>query len=719
MPSWIVLIVVAVAPFLFATAFSGYEVVKQYLLSAGAGLALIGWGIGMWRRGRGAIVAGRVTLLALSFGLYVVLSIAWGSRPLYAAVEAIPMVSLMALVFVVSAPLGRRIRFFDLALAISVGAGASGLAGLLDAVGVGVFTTVWDPPGATGTFDAMEFATAYYAVAIPITIGALLRFEGRSRYTFATCFLLAALHFGCVADWWAMGALVGAGLAAALLVLAYEGTSTVLGLYPAAVLLGVVLLFKVVAFQALGYPEETSDATSLPVVDTRAVTVEERLEGGRLRIPVFSTGRMESVRSMETRRYLAAVGFELIQERPLIGRGPGAWWTLQTKHPQMDHPAVEKQFRTYPAFRSAHNGWIETWVEYGGIGLALLSLWLTGSAAVGLGALGREEDYPEIVAEQWGFWTTAIAGVVFATLTPLLELAPAAAVWVAVVAFMTIRSAEINHYEGASVRWSWGEDGGLGGVGRVLAAGLPLALGAAMIAGSTVDTVSKLHRGYGDHLMLRTYYERAIASYEEANRWFPERGDVLYNIATARWQVGDLSETKETLERALEMRPYDSRVLTLMARYHLDQRNNERALKTAQQAVNRHPNGVGARRVLVRALYGTSQIEKAATQLQEMLERDPPDAERASLHFLLAQLYAGALEEYGHAEEHYESAREYATSSSILKQVEKGLKKLEEKKKKQDQKTGESKERPPGFPQQPPGRLQRGPGGDSKEDSSN
>ncbi len=712
-PSWIVLIVVAMIPFLFATAFSQYGVVKQYVLALGSGLGLVIWGGTMLSRGRGALVAGRVTLLALSFAGYVLLSIVWGSRPLYAAIEAIPILSLMGLVLIVSAPLGRRMRFFELALAVSVGAGASGLAGLLDVAGVGIFTTVWNPPGPTGTFDAMEFATAYYAVALPLTIGALLRFKGRSRYTFATCFLLAAMHFGCVAEWWAVGALLGAGAAAGLLLLVYEGTSSVLGLYPIAVLLGVVLLFKVVGFQALGYPGETNHATSLPVVDTRAVTVEERLEGGNLRIPVFSIGRMESVRSLEMRRYLTAVGLELAQERPLLGRGPGAWWRLQTKHPEMDHPAVEGEFRTYPAFKSPHNGWLRTWIEFGGIGFALLALWLAGVVTLGLGGLGRQEEMPDFVAEQWGLWMTIVGGGVFMTLAPLLELAPAAAIWVTVLAFTTVRSAEIGGYRGAGMRWTWGEREEVDLPSRLAIGGIPALLGLAMMTGATVDTTSKFYRGYGDHLMLRTYYERAVDMYRQADRWMPERGGVLYNIASARWQIGELQKAGEELERALEMRPHDARVLTLRARLHLKARENTKALELAKQAVNRHPNGIGARRVLVRTLYATGQIEEAAKQIQKTLDRNPPSAERASLHFLLGQLYGGPLKEFGHAEEHYNAAHEHAVSDSLRKRVKKQLKQLEQKKKKQDRKTGDSEKprTPPGFPQQPPGHLQKGNGG--------
>lgn len=535
-PAWLILFVIAATPVVFATGFSEFEVVKEFVLAIGSGVALAIWAGTLIARGRLAVVAGRVVALIAAFGLFVVGSLIWSSSILYGAAHASQLFALVAAVIVLSAPTERPVRFFDFAVAVSAGLGIAGVFGMLDLAGVGVFTTVWDPPGPTGSFDAMEFAVAYYAVAIPVALAAVQYVDSWARIFFGIAALLGAVHFGLVADWLFVGIFLGACLAAALLIVAFEGIETVMALSPIGAMVGLVLLVAFVTAEFVSVPAEPNDATSLPVLKRDAGINKQVLEESKIRNPSFAIGRMETVRSLEERAYLASVSFDLFQERPFVGRGAGAWWRLQTKHPNMDNPAVSRRFAHYPAYRSPHNAWSKLVVEYGVIGLALFALWLAGCAAIGLGALGRSGEHPSLIDEQWGLWALGLAGLAFATVTPLIELAPAAIVWVSGIAVLTRRSAAVNEYRGASMRWTIEGSGRSRGVGVVAAA---LAVGLAGIV--SVDSVSRLYRGWGDQLMLRTYYKRAVAQYEKAHAWMPIRGDVLYNKTLARNRVGSLN----------------------------------------------------------------------------------------------------------------------------------------------------------------------------------
>ncbi len=750
-PSWMVLFIVAAAPVVFATGFSEFEVVKQFVLTGGAALALVVWGAGLVSRRRVGMVAGRVVSILVVFGVFVGASILWSPGALYGALHASHFLALVAVVVILSAPLERPVRFLDFAIAVSVGVGLSGVFGLLDLAGVEVFTQVWDPRGATGPFGSMEFAVAYYAVALPVAVAGTQYVDGWVRLVFGLAAMLGAVHFGLVADWTFVSMFVAVAVVTVCLILAFEGIETSTVLAPIGAMVAFVVLVGFVAAQLVSVADEPTEATALPALERGPGVSDRVLEEKTLRNPAFAIGRMEAVRSMEVREYLAGVSFDLFQERPFVGRGAGAWWRLQTKQINIDHPAVQQRFVHYPAYRSPHNGLSKLVVEYGLVGLALFGLWLAGCLAIGVGALGRSGEHSDLIVEQWGLWAAVLGGLVFAALTPLIELAAPAAVWFGAVGVLTRRSAAVNGYTGASMRWTIGGGGSDGGAPRVAAGAAAVAVGVGIAAVAAANTVSQLYRGWGDHLMLRTYYERAIEQYEAADRWMPAHGDVVYNIVRAKARLGLLnaevtraleaagvgpgevtkgpagrpageakrgedeapsvdagsadgggseskvrgadgesdppsrreivqnSEPFRLLERAVEMRPWDARVLDRMARLYLRWQFRDEALQTARRAVDAFPNGVSARKTLATALRARGQFDAAAKQLLTLIEKSPPEDELYALHLQLGKLYMGFLEEFGHAREHFESAKSVAPSRSAQKRAAKQIKKVEQR----------------------------------------
>ena len=679
-PTWIVLILLAAVPVVFATGFSQFDIAKDVLLMGGVGLGLVIWAVNVARQSTFGMVAGRVMILAVAVGVYVLLALAWAPSLYGSAPDAAHLVALVGMAVIIAAPTGRGIGFDDFALAVGSGALLCGLFGLADWAGVGIFTTVWDPPGATGAFDAMEFATAYYAVALPVTMAGAIRESGWTRIVLAVSVLVAGFHFGMVSTWLFLGLLVGLGFVAALIIIAFEGTETIAVLAPAAVLVGAIVLLKLVAVQVAPQEYDARADTALPFLTADEGVASRRLEESKPRDPVFSIGRIEEVRSVETREFLLDVAFDLSKDQPLVGHGPGGWWASQTRHPNMDHPAVNRLFTQYAAFRSAHNGWAKFFVEYGLVGAGLLVLWLLGVAAIAIGGFGRTGAEPEAVAEQWGLTYAVLGGAVFMALTPLLMLGASAAVFAGAVALLTRRSAKFNDYQGASMRWTWrGDDDGNGFVVKVAPVAMASLVGVGLLATSVAYGASSLKRGHADHLMLRTHYEGALETYREALDWLPDQGDVLYNVGAATQRLGPVTGAAKEVERAAELRPWDTRVLTLRARLAMKQKNNRAAIEHGRRAVNSYPNHIEARKVLASILRRTNKFEAAASQLVKLIDRTPPDRFLGNLHFQLGQLYENMTGDLGEAKEHYEAALELTTHQADVKRIEKQLESLKGK----------------------------------------
>jgi tetratricopeptide (TPR) repeat protein len=653
-PSWIILALLALTPAVFATGFSNFELVKELLFTGGIGLALVIWGVESVRTRAVSMAAGRVTVLMLVFGLYALSATLWADNQLLGLWDALHFVALAAVVLLITSPVGRPLGFYDFSVATGLGAALAGLFGILDLVGVEIFTMVWDPAGATGAFDAMEFATAYYVVALPILLAATFRFTDKSRFFFGACFLLAGFHFALVSGWMWAGIFAGVCALTVLAVVAFQRTQSMLVLKPVLVLLGVIAVFLAITHWGFDPPAQTSEATSLPrLMPAQDFVAPERSAG--VQNPIFAADRTESVRGSLAHSYLITVGSDLFAEQPIVGHGAGSWWTLQTKMPSTDHPYVEAMFELYPAFHSPHNGVTKLLVEYGVVGLALFLLWLLATFAVTFGALGGRSERASWILEHWALLTAGLAGLVFMLFTPLLELAPAALTWVAALAVLTRFSAALNDFRGWSSVWAGRVDKPVANPVH-LGAGLAVLMGVGILVPTVLNVAAGYHRGQADQYMLRTLYEEAIPAYEAAGKWYPAYGDVAYNISLASSRLGRLGEAEEVVELAAELRPYDTRVLVLLGRTRLGDHDESKAVRIARRAVAAYPNSIRARELLIAALDIQRSYEEAIEQAEEFIERDPPRHHRASLHMIVADLYTDMLKRYSDAVRHYEIA---------------------------------------------------------------
>lgn len=674
--SWIVLLALVMVPAVFATGFSQFETVKEILFAilAGGGLAI--WGGAVIAGRKISLTAGRITSVLVAFVAFALVSIAWASNWQPAAASALHWLSMGALFLLVVAPVGRPIRFRAFGLAVSVGLLTTAAFGLLDLAGVGLFTTVWDPPGAAGAFDAREFAIGTYAVGLPIVAAAVIREEGVARILAAVALLAASVHFGLTSSGIFLGIYAGVLGVVAVVVGVLQGFDRM------ALLVGVLGALTVSTGLAVGAslvgpePGRATDATQLPWA--KAGTPENEPTKAEIRDPRFAIRRIEEAPNWEARNYLVGIAFDLFRDQPVIGQGPDGWWANQTKHPRAEEPLVQGMIERYPAFRAPHNGFALVMVELGAIGLLLLALWLSAVIGITTAALGTKTEPEDWIIDHFALSAAATAGVGVAIFTPALQLASATVLLTVALGLLVRESAAVNEYKGLSEVWTINGDGRRLDV-TLFCGVLPVLLGVAAIGFAAWWGYAEYYRSWGDLAMLRGKHQMADEKYEKADQIMGGSGEVLFNRALAKRRLGQFAKSVDVVNAAAKLRPYDARIVNTVAALHIRHREYADAAKAARRAVELFPNFIEARRNLAAALDLQGRMEDAANELVEVLELDPPDGVRGQVHRDLAEYYEGPLDNPKKALEHYEKALPLLPPQLVKIHIEPKLKVLRDR----------------------------------------
>lgn len=694
-PSWVLLILLAVLPAAFATGLSNFESLKELLLVGGMGVALVMWGISVLRRGRLKVAPGRVAILGVVFAFYTLGATLWASNRLWGVWESLHFVALAAAVLIIVAPIGRGLRFRDFALASGVGGLAAAICGLLDLAGVGLFTVVWNPAGPTGAFDAMEFGAAYFAVALPILWVGALRTRGKERIFMAISLILSSLYFALLGGWIWTAILAAVCVLSAFVVGAFRRPHSLRVIVPAVVLSALVGVLAGGVYLGFGPSPAPTEATQLPrLVRVDSLNAEQLAHrGARGYNLLFSADRTESVRGLQAHAYLASVGLELFSDNPLLGNGAGAWWPNQTQFLDSEHEYIVHEFERYPAFRSPHNGATKLLVEYGAVGFLLFVIWVFAIFAVALGGLMKHpraaqddrDDQAKTdsgwVVEHWAMLSAALIGVVFMLFTPLLSLAPAALIWVVGLGVLARVSAEYSGFSGWSTAWHMSaRNDGSGQASGALKAGalLSVLIGLGVLVPTVLQAGASYHRGQADQWMRATEYERAIDAYESSQRWYPASGDVPLNISQANSRLGQLEASSDWVDRAVSMRPYDARALTLKGRLSLGKLDAAETIALGNRAVAAFPNSIAARKLLISALELQERYKEAVEQAEAMVARKPPTRQRSELEQLIGNLESDFLRNPSKAKKHYLEAIKYTGSSIKRKKLSKKIEKMDE-----------------------------------------
>jgi Tfp pilus assembly protein PilF len=688
--SWIVLVLIALLPFAFSNAYSSFEVFRQGLVVGLSSIALVSWGVDGLFGAKIKLSAGRVSVLLLAFILYAVISIGWTEVPYDGVLQVAHLLALGAIAIILASPTQKPIEFRHLAISVSVGAGLAAVFGILDLVGIGkllgqsIFTPVWDPAGPTGAFDSMENAVSYYVLALPIILSGVFEFESKRRWLSLTSFILVGFHFSTMATWTAAGIFAATCLVTVIIFFIFQEGESTFSLYPLVVLLGIVAVFMAVVHSNVLFSidKEKTAATSLPHLAQVSQLTDKEISGKQVRNPIFSIGRYESITPPAAYEHIFVTGADLYTERPVFGHGPASWWYLQTKHPNTDSPYAQGMFDLYPAFRSPHNGIIKLAVEFGLTGLFLFIVWIIAIFAITFSAIGSNVEPAEKLLDHWGLFTAAIAGVVFSMFTPLIEFASSSLLWFAVLGLLTRHSAQLNDLTGWSAPWTI-----TGPESRGTAwMGIAVILGLATLIPAASHSVASYYRGQGDNFMVHTYFRQAIEEYQQSTAWYPQQGEVLYNIGLANIRKGTPGDAGSAIRTAANLRPYDSRSQSLLAYYELQQENNIEALEAAKPAVRYNSNNPDAVKNYAAALQNNHQYDKAVNEMLDFLKKDPPDQLKQTFHRLVAEIYSTQIQNYSKAEKHYQKVLKMLPKGSQQKRIKKRLKRIEAKLQKQRRK---------------------------------
>lgn len=650
--SWLVLAMLVVLPGAFATGFTQYEFLKESISFVLGGLILIVWGVATLRGKLIRVEGARIATLLTCLAMFALFAVVWSpSRPLGFIGAAQWLVS-TAVFLAVVAPTGRRLRLADAIPALAVGTAVAGAIGVLDLAGVGLTTVVWDPPGAAGAMDAREFAGAYYAIAIPLLVAGVFGVvRGKARALAAVGLLLGAAHFVVTTSTLLAGIVAGVAVVAALLTAVVRGDSVMKPAFMLLLILGAGIGFSLSSLA----PSEPNEATSLPWVGDNhpRLLVRQAIPAD----PRFAIPRIEELPD-GARGYLFAVALDLLRAEPVIGHGPNSWWLLQAKSPRYDEPFVQSLKTYYPLFRAPHNGFALTMAELGGIGLALLCMWLSAIAGIALTAFGSQSE-DEWALEMFGLTTAVTAGVAAIALTPALQLAASSTLFFIAAGLLVRRATELNGLRGMSTRWHVNREGKRWD-SNFFCGLMPIALGVFLIGAGAVWGTFTFYRSWGDLAMLRTQNELAIDKYMLVNDLMPDDPDTLFNAALAYHRIGGVSEARDMINRASELRPYEVRVMHLVATAYLANHNYAEAARAARAAISLFPEDWKSREQFAAALNLQGRMADSAKELQGILDTDPPESELGHLHQKLGELYLDSLDNPQKAAEHLKIAVKYA-----------------------------------------------------------
>ncbi len=667
--SWIVLALLAALPASFATGFSSYEALRGQLLIVVGGAALLAWGVETARARRLALSAGRASLLLLAFALYTALSVAWSVNPLYGLTEALPVFMMGALAMIVLAPTRGPLTSSALLGAASLGTALAGLMGILDRVGLSIFSVIWDAPGPAGAFDGLEGAIAYYAIALALCAGALGAPGAPARRALGGAgLLLGAAHLGLFASPGALALLLIVG------VICGAGALALRAARPAglALLGGLAITFVTAAL--VPRQVEHNWANDLPVIDaiqrdiTTATKREELEQHTR-----FAMMRHEDLpQDPQARELLVSWSVDRAMARPLIGLGAGGWWLDQSPVMTVVHPFLAGKFNHYVTFRTPHSAWAKLAVEQGAPGLVLLLGWLIAALVLGVARLRPRADAAEATPADpgaglvWALLSAAILGAAIMVTTSALSFAAAGALWFIALAGLAREAARAGAGGGWGATWHAHQSPRAVAVGGVFAAAL--ALGA--IVPGALDAVAGYWRGAGDQLMLKNRSVEARDPYLTAHAIYPAHAEVLYNVSLTAYRSGHVEEFLDELREARTLRPHDARILLLLAQGESRRRQVTAAMGAAEQARLRAPHMLDAYKLLAGLHYARNEMQQTADMIKASIALEPPPQALGSLHEQLADMYDISLKRPALALEQYALALKYLDAPFVRERIQ-------------------------------------------------
>ncbi|MEO1270632.1 MAG: O-antigen ligase family protein, partial [Myxococcota bacterium] len=514
----------------------------------------------------------------------------------------------------------------NLATALAIGSGAAAVVGLMQAFGL---TTDAHGPhimtdGIHGAFDHERTAALSLACVVP----------------------LLAVAVGLPSPSIAKRVVIGVGLALTAL---YIGLTDVPLAYLVAGLGVVVGVVVVAAFKKpKGLTSLTQPLVACAIVAAlmgggealsqmdRVENLADRLErASRLRgidlerqnlaVTAADWGRAVPPLSMEAQRFAWSTAVGMLTANVAVGVGEGNYDLKSMAYLDQAQPWYHSNFDPYPMFRSAHNSYLHVAGELGIVGLLCVlltvALCLWGVArALGAG-VEREELLP---AEGYAALVGALAALLIASVVDNTLHQATTGLLFAVVLGALARDVALRLGEqGPGHTWRLS---GAGMAERVAAAGLvPLLLIGVMGYGATIGALSDFYKARGDVWLRAGGLKQAEQAYQQALTIAPRHDLALLNVANIHGVLEPRESSEQSLLKALEVRPFDSRLHTaigiVQTRMALQTGREQVKKKAADPKTYREPSLEKLQELF--AEYDVATMKRAENNLKTALELHP------------------------------------------------------------------------------------------------
>jgi tetratricopeptide (TPR) repeat protein len=569
-------------PVVMASGFPAYEAVKTAALLGGGALLWLLWAAHALRGQALALRGGLALLPLLGLGVLAAASALWAPNAWKALVGAARWWALGAVVFTALAPAGRPVRAADAAAAVGLGASLAALVGLGQRFGL-----VLDPlaPGASadglrGSFDHARYAALSLAVGAPLLLGGLSE-RGPRLALSASGLALSGLYLGITLQphAWIVAAV---GVLAALGGLALARAPQKTLITAAAASVGLAALVAVGAL-FLKPADEAPVAQSSGKL-TKARFGLEDLQGQR---SIYNPdwGRPNPPDSPEAREFARKSAMNLFAHKPALGVGANNWDNLQARFVERASPWYQNTLLTYPAFRAAHESYLQLGAELGVVGLLLFVAFVAlvlATAARALRAAGAQPDAPQALP------LASLAGASLAFLTACgleaaLELTTSA-LWGLAALGLLLREglAGMEVRRGLAQTWSLMEGAPMGQ--RVAAGALfpVVAAGLGLYAAVTLGA-SEFYKARGDVWLKAGAGKQSEEAYAQALRFAPGNDLARYNRVQALTGRGTFAQVEPELLTLSAQRPYDPRVFYALGEAQMREATRRAADKNKAQ----------------------------------------------------------------------------------------------------------------------------------------
>lgn len=355
-----------------------------------------------------------------------------------------------------------------------------------------------------------------------------------------------------------------------------------------------------------------------------------------------------SGRSIEWRKMVWKVSGQMIRERPILGNGPGSFRLLFLSH--------QAEILKRPENRSlasmvewgidfAHNDYLEIWVEFGLVGLALF-VWFLASLLVSLTKaarmLNRSLWYGGAVLA--GFFTLLSHGMVSFPFH----------IWPTAVTFFILSGLLVSARSSEKVI-------NMNPLRQRVAAGVAAALIAlAALSLMTSTIISEVYCSNGLRYFDYNQRSRAREEFSKAIYWQPHNGrahfflglcligenrrpeavrEMLTALETYSRQpihvqlgklygeAGKMADAERFLDTAIAMLPRDPDAWLVRGNLLLSNGDFESATQCFRQSLSFRPGSFEAARNLAIAYHALGREDEAIATYQGVLKRQPSDAD--------------------------------------------------------------------------------------------